>query len=82
MFDDVLIAVRELHALAIKQFAAPGDPTWPLGTLFPQAANRAEADLFKAYFKQARDEMVNRLIPRLFDEDGSKNKWWQVFIFA
>ena len=36
------IALRELHALAIKQFVCPGDPTWPLGTLFPQPANKAE----------------------------------------
>jgi hypothetical protein len=35
-------------------------------------------DLFKAYFKQARDELGNRLLDRLFDSDGSKNKWWQV----
>ncbi len=37
-------------------------------------------DAFKAYFKQARDELGVRLANRLFDEDGSKNKWWQVFI--
>jgi hypothetical protein len=36
------------------------------------------SDLFKAYFKQARDELGNRLLDRLFDADGSKNKWWQV----
>ena len=38
--------MRELHALAIKQFACPGDPSWPLGTLFPAAANRTEAGMF------------------------------------
>lgn len=37
-----VIALRELHALAIKQFACPGDPTWPLGTLFPQPASKTE----------------------------------------
>jgi hypothetical protein len=36
-------------------------------------------DAFKAYFKQARDELGNRLLDRLFDVDGSKNKWWQAF---
>jgi hypothetical protein len=38
----------------------------------------AAIDLFKAYFKQARDELGSRLLDRLFDVDGSKNKWWQV----
>jgi hypothetical protein len=33
--------------------------------------------LFKAYFKQARDELGIRLVTMLF-EDGSKSKWWQV----
>lgn len=91
------VALRELHALATKQFACPGDAGWPLGTLFPQAASKAEggsflnlrnvlllskpmcwfADLFKAYFKQARDELGVRLVGLLF-EDGTKSKWWQV----
>jgi hypothetical protein len=35
-------------------------------------------DLFKAFFKQAREELAVRLCDRLFDADGSKNKWWQV----
>jgi hypothetical protein len=35
-------------------------------------------DLWKAYMKQARDELCIRLCDRLFDADGSKNKWWQV----
>lgn len=35
-------------------------------------------ELFKSYFKQARDELGLRLLDRLFDADGTKNKWWQV----
>lgn len=35
-------------------------------------------DSFRAYFKQARDELGLRLMEHLFDADGSKNKWWQV----
>jgi actin related protein 2/3 complex, subunit 3 len=37
------------------------------------------ADQFRAYFKQARDELGVRLMDKLFNEDGSKNKWWQAF---
>jgi hypothetical protein len=35
-------------------------------------------ELFRSYFKQARDELGLRLLDRLFDADGTKNKWWQV----
>ena len=41
----LFIALRELHALAIKQFVCPGDSGWPLGTLFPQPASKAEGGL-------------------------------------
>lgn len=35
--------------------------------------------MFKAYFKQAREEVAVRLVNNhLFDADGTKNKWWQV----
>jgi hypothetical protein len=35
-------AARELHNLAIKQFACPGEASWPLGTLFPGPQDRTE----------------------------------------
>jgi actin related protein 2/3 complex subunit 3 len=72
-----LSATRELRALAVKPFSCPGEPAWPLGSLFAAPASRTEADAFKAYFKQAREEIGNRLIALVF-EDGTKSKWWQV----
>jgi actin related protein 2/3 complex, subunit 3 len=36
------------------------------------------ADTFKAYFKQAREELGLRLVERVF-ADGAKSKWWQFF---
>lgn len=77
--EDKPAALRELRALSTKQFALPGDATgWPLGGMFPTPANKAEGDAFRAYFKQAREEVCIRLCDRLFDADGTKNKWWQV----
>ena len=35
-------------------------------------------DKFKAYMKQCREELGNRLIERMF-ADGTKSKWWQFF---
>ena len=78
-FRIVYAALKELRALATKQACIPGDAGWPLGTLFPVPANKSESDLFRAYFKQAREELVIRLCDQLFNVDGSKNKWWQAF---
>lgn len=38
-----LIAIKELRAMATKQFVIPGENGWPLGTLFAAPANRQEA---------------------------------------
>jgi actin related protein 2/3 complex, subunit 3 len=65
--------------LATKQFLCPGDAGFPLGGLFPAPKNKAEGDQFRAYFKQARDELGLRLMDKLFNPDGTKNKWWQAF---
>ena len=72
-------ALKELRALATKPFVVPGESGWPLGTLFPVAANKTEADTFKLYFKQAREELSIRICDVLFSADGKKNKWWQAF---
>eukprot|EP01038_Epipyxis_sp_PR26KG_P014162 gene14162-19002_t len=77
--QDKATALRELRALSIKKFALPGENGFPLGGLFPAPTTTAEADTFRTYFKQAREELAIRLCERLFDADGSKNKWWQSF---
>jgi len=47
--------------------------------LYPQPSSRTESDIFRSYFKQAREELCIRLVDKLFDADGTKNKWWQSF---
>lgn len=46
-YGGVFAASKEFHNLAIKQFAVPGEPGWPLGTLFPLPANRTESGAFR-----------------------------------
>ncbi|KAG5179496.1 actin-related protein 2/3 complex subunit 3 [Tribonema minus] len=76
--DDKQAANRALNLLANKTFAAPGEAGWQLGTIFPAPRVRDEAEMFKAYFKQCREELGTRLIERVF-ADGTKSKWWQFF---
>ena len=77
--EDKPTAVRELRNLAEKAFLVPGEAGFALGGLFKTPDNIAEKDSFKAFFKQARIELSIRLAERLFDPDGTKNKWWQSF---
>lgn len=77
--EDKPAAVKELKALATKQFLIPGETNFALGTLFSAPENKAAGDLWRSYFKQAREELALRICDRLFDVDGTKNKWWQSF---
>ena len=73
-------AKAALFQLAIKPFAVPGDSGWTLGAMFPTPGSRKDGDSFRAYFKQARTELSERVVDKLFNDDGSKNKWWNSFI--
>ena len=68
-----------LYQHAIKSFVCPGDTGWGLGGMFPSATNREESDAFKAYFKQARTELSERVLETFYAADGSQNKWWMCF---
>jgi actin related protein 2/3 complex subunit 3 len=73
-------ASKELSTLAMKAVTAPGEPGWVLGGMYPSGKSKQEGDSFKAYFKQAREEIGRRVVPLLYSgEGGSKNKWWQAF---
>jgi len=78
--DDKATALRELKGLSKdKPFTIPGEPGFPLNGMFPAAGNKSEGDMFKAYMKQAREELCVRLLDRVFAEGGVKSKWWQSF---
>mmetsp|Transcript_19707 Transcript_19707/g.41201 ORF Transcript_19707/g.41201 Transcript_19707/m.41201 type:complete len:175 (+) Transcript_19707:101-625(+) len=72
-------AKTTLYQTAIKSFTVPGDVGWSLGSLFPSPKGREESDTFKAYFKQARQEVGERILDKIYDDEGKKNKWWFCF---
>lgn len=78
--EDKATAIREIKQMSTKQFPAPGDESFVLAGMFPLPSGRADVDSFRAYFKQAREELGLRIVARLFDgPSGEKNKWWQSF---
>jgi len=60
-------------------FAIPGDKTFCLAGFFTTPANRTEGDSFRQYYRQAREELVNRLVDLAYDDKGNPNKWWMSF---
>ena len=54
------------------------DVGFPLNALYPKPENRQAYDQLKAYMTQMRQEIVVRLVERLF-VSGSVSKWWMAF---
>ncbi|GAQ82238.1 Actin-related protein Arp2/3 complex subunit ARPC3 [Klebsormidium nitens] len=71
--------VKVLIMMGLDKFALPGEPGFPLNALFSPARTKDEADLFRSYLKQAREETSSRLLEKCFSPDGSPNKWWLAF---
>eukprot|EP00735_Rhodelphis_limneticus_P003724 TRINITY_DN15235_c0_g1::TRINITY_DN15235_c0_g1_i1::g.30821::m.30821 TRINITY_DN15235_c0_g1::TRINITY_DN15235_c0_g1_i1::g.30821 ORF type:complete len:193 (+),score=48.13,sp/O96624/ARPC3_DICDI/45.76/6e-46,P21-Arc/PF04062.9/3.9e-57 TRINITY_DN15235_c0_g1_i1:52-579(+) len=70
-----------VYQLSCENFAIPGDSTWKLGAVIPDAKSKQEQDLFRAYFKQAREELGQRVLVRLYQNspDGKPDKFWTAF---
>jgi len=71
--------MKGLTAMAHEQFRIPGDVGFPLGSFFPSPQSSQEAELCRAYLKQAREELGRRLIAKVYTEDGAPSKFWIVF---
>ena len=72
--------MQEMYTLAISRFDLPGDPGFPLNSVYSKPANAEDADLLRQYLLQLRQECGTRLVDRVFDKDtGKPSKWWLCF---
>jgi len=72
--------MQEMYALAISKFDIPGDPGFPLNTVYARPSSQSEADLMRLYLLQLRHETGNRVCEKVYsNEDGKPNKWWLCF---
>ncbi|KAK6638390.1 Actin- protein 2/3 complex subunit 3 [Polyplax serrata] len=70
----------EMYTLAISKFDIPGEPGFPLNSVYAKPKTPAEADLLRQYFQQVRQETGNRVCEKVFNtEDGRPSKWWLCF---
>jgi len=59
-------------------FKIPGEDGFVLAGFFTNPKNKNEADLFRQYYRQLREEAAIRTIDTVFDDKG-QNKWWFQF---
>jgi len=71
-------ADKAMQSLKGSKFALPGEPGWPLGTMFPKPEKDEESE-FRRYLKQLRETVIARLPAYVFFEDGTPNKFWMAF---
>lgn len=73
-------ANRLLNTLAVEHFSIPGDPTFPLNSLYLPPRDRTDGELLRSYLTQFRQELAVRLIARIYP-NGEKvpNKYWLAF---
>jgi actin related protein 2/3 complex subunit 3 len=66
---------------ATKVFKLPGDADFlpGLGHFFEKPSSKSNADFLKSYLQQCRVELGVRLLQRMYNEDGTLNKWWMSY---
>lgn len=74
-------ATQEMYSSAISRFDVPGDPKFPLNSMFHRPSKQEHVELMKSYMTQLRQECSHRLVERVFSEPGSTkpSKWWTCF---
>ncbi|KAK9464968.1 actin-related protein 2/3 complex subunit 3 [Lipomyces arxii] len=76
---DRVEAGRVLNTLSLEHFSIPGDPGFPLNSLYAPPNDRQEVELLRAYLTQFRQELAVRLIARVYAEGNKASKYWLAF---
>ncbi|TCD69241.1 subunit of the Arp2/3 complex [Steccherinum ochraceum] len=75
-----LEAGKTLNTLSVDTFPIPGDAMFQLNAHYAPPGSRADADHFRQYLIQVRQELAARLVDRLYaDGTGKPSKWWMSF---
>ncbi|CAG5073363.1 Similar to ARPC3: Actin-related protein 2/3 complex subunit 3 (Homo sapiens) [Cotesia congregata] len=72
-------ALTEMYSLAISKFDIPGDPGFPLNSVYAKPETSDEADKMRQYLQQIRQETAARLVEKVYSDNGKPSKWWLCF---
>ncbi|KAG9509316.1 Actin-related protein 2/3 complex subunit 3-A, partial [Fragariocoptes setiger] len=75
-------AIQEMYSLSISRFDIPGDPSFPLNSMYAKPSNQEQAELLKSYLTQLRQECGLRLVDKVYNEPGctKPSKWWTCMV--
>ncbi|RAL50143.1 unnamed protein product [Cuscuta campestris] len=65
--------------LGLEKVPVPGESGFPFPGLFSSPQSQKEAQLFRDYLKQIREETSGRLLSVAYRANGTPNKWWLAF---
>ncbi|KAJ6958390.1 actin-related protein 2/3 complex subunit 3 isoform X2 [Populus alba x Populus x berolinensis] len=65
--------------LGLEKVPVPGESGFPFPGLFADPQSQKEAELFRNYLKQIREETSGRLLSVAYRPNGTPNKWWLAF---
>lgn len=65
-------SIQALQTSALDHFALPGDPAFPLNALYQPPKDRADAEALRGYISQMRQELVIRLLSRIYADGTGK----------
>uniref|UniRef100_A0A6N2N0F8 monogalactosyldiacylglycerol synthase n=1 Tax=Salix viminalis TaxID=40686 RepID=A0A6N2N0F8_SALVM len=65
--------------LGLEKVPVPGESGFPFPGLFSDPQSQKEAELFRNYLKQIREETSGRLLSVAYRPNGTPNKWWLAF---
>lgn len=68
-----------MYTLAISRFDIPGDPGFPLNSVYGKPETPAQTEFLRNYFTQLRQETGLRVCEKVFGKDGKPSKWWLCF---
>ncbi|URD96664.1 actin-related protein 2 3 complex subunit 3 [Musa troglodytarum] len=73
------VGTKAIINLGLEKVPVPGEPGFPFPGLFSVPRSQDEAELFRNYLKQIREETSGRLLNCAYRPNGTPNKWWLAF---
>ncbi|CAA0304648.1 unnamed protein product [Arabidopsis thaliana] len=73
------VGTKAIINLGLEDIPVPGETGFPFPGLFSLPQSQDEAELFRNYLKQVREETSGRLLSVAYRANGTPNKWWLAF---
>ena len=75
-------AQKLLSKASYDDIALPGDPTFPLNSMYEAVSSKEDRDVLMSYLQLLRQEIATRLLVLLYPKNSkadAPSKWWLSF---